>query len=217
MDCKATVKIGEFSRGGKNRVAVSALDHDFNGTAQSVTPVGLYLPRYNDFYMYLATSTVTSDCLVDVLESWWQAQAARFSQVRTLVINLDNGPENHSKRTQFMARMVEFAKITGLSVKLAYYPPYHSKYNPVERLWGALEQYWNGDLLDSLETVYRFARNMSWKGQHPTVEILTKTYKTGVTLTKEAMLLVEAQLQRLPGLSKWFVTIVPKVQDLMDT
>src|SRR5262249_46900421 len=89
------------------------------------------------------TSKVTSDCLVDCLGRWWDVVYDRFAHLTTLVINLDNGPENHSRRTQFMQRMVDFAHHTGLTVRLAYYPPYHSKYNPIERCWGILERsYW---------------------------------------------------------------------------
>ena len=47
-----------------------------------------------------------------------------------------------------MARLTAFADAFGLTIQLAYYPPYHSKYNPIERVWGVLEQHWNGDLLD---------------------------------------------------------------------
>ena len=43
-----------------------------------------------------------------------------------------------------------------------YYPPYHSKYNPIERCWGVLEVYWNGELLDSEEAVLGFAANMTY-------------------------------------------------------
>jgi len=40
------------------------------------------------------------------------------------------------------------------------------------------------------------------------VELVTTTYQTGVTLTKEAMNRVEAQIERLSHLEKWFVDIV---------
>ena len=138
---------------------------------------------------------------------WWEIARARFSQITTLVINLDNGPENHSRRTQFMQRLREFVERYQITVRLAYYPPYHSKYNPVERCWGILEQHWNGSLLDSVDTVIQYARTMTWKGKHPVVELVTSTYQTGVRLTKEAMKAVETHLQRLPGLEKWFVDI----------
>lgn len=208
MDAKATVKVGEYSRGGKNRVLVEAADHDFHPDAL-LTPVGILLPHEGELALYAVTSKVTSDCLVDILASWWQTHQDRFAQVRTLVLNLDNGPESHSRRTQFLFRLVEFVAQTGLTLQLAYYPPYHSKYNPIERCWGILENHWNGDLLDSVETVLKFARSMTWKGKHPTVELITKSYPIGVRLSQAAMAALERQVRRLPGLGKWFVEIRP--------
>jgi transposase len=64
-------------------------------------------------------------------------------------LDLDNGPENHSRRSQFIYRLVLWAQATQLTIELVYYPPYHSKYNPIERCWGVLEVYWNGELLRS--------------------------------------------------------------------
>ena len=92
---------------------------------------------------------------------------------------------------------------------MAYYPPYHSTYTPIERCWGILETHWNGALLDSIEAVLQFARTMTWKGTHPVVELVTTAYQIGVKLTAEAMDLVEAQIKRLPLLGKWFVDIGP--------
>src|SRR5713101_7722392 len=204
MDAKATVKIGPFARGGKSRVATAAADHDFAPDA-TLTPVGIFLPASDELFVYGVTAKVTSDCLVDRLGQWWETVRDRFAHMTTLVLNLDNGPENHSRRTQFMQRMVEFVQQYGVTVRLAYYPPYHSKYNPVERCWGILENHWNGTLLDSIDAVIQFARTMTWKGSHPVVELVTTTDETGVKLTKAAMQAVEAQLTRLPGLEKWFV------------
>jgi hypothetical protein len=206
LDAKATVKVGPFSRGGKSRVAVAAADHDFQPEA-SVTPVGLLLPATDELFLYGVTSAVTSDCLVDCLTHWWETVRERYAHITTLVIDLDNGPENHSRRTQFMHRLVEFARRYQLTVRLAYYPPYHSKYNPVERCWGILERHWNGSLLDSVEAVLRFAATMTWQGQRPVVELVTTAYRRGVRLTDEAMAAVEAQLTRLPGLERWSVDI----------
>lgn len=208
LDAKATVKLGPFSRRGKSRVAVAAADHDFQ-PAGTVTPVGLLLPDLDELFLYAVTSRVTSDCLVDRLAQWWATVRERFAHVTTLVLNLDNGPENHSHRTQFMHRLVQFAAAAGLTVRLAYYPPYHSKYNPVERCWGILEQHWNGTLLDALDTVLQFAATMTWKGAYPAVTLVTTTYARGVTLTKEAMAAVEARLTRHPTLGNWFVDILP--------
>lgn len=184
----------------------NAVDHDFQPAA-TVTPVGILLPTSDEVFFYGVTSKVTSDCLVDRLVDWWETVKERFSHITTLLINLDNGPENHSRRTQFMQRSLEFVQEYHISVRLAYYPPYHSKYNPVERCWGILEQHWNGALLDSVEAVIQYATSMTWKGKHPVVELITTTYQTGVNLTKQEMDALETQLQRLPSLEKWFVNI----------
>ncbi len=208
MDAKATVKVGPFARGGKSRVPTCAADHDFQPEAR-VTPVGIFLPATDELFLYGITSKVTSDCVVDRLVQWWEQVRPRFAQITTLVINLDNGPENHSRRTQFMQRLLEFVAQYGITVRLAYYPPYHSKYNPIERCWGILENHWNGALLDSIETVLQFATTMTWKGRHPSVELVTTAYQTGVKLSKEAMARVETQLTRADALGKWFIDIVP--------
>ena len=208
VDAKGTVLLALLSRGGFNRLEVKALDHDFRPD-DKVTPVGVFLPQYNELYLFLFTGPVTSDALVDCIRDVWLMIADRFPVVQTLVINQDNGPECHSRRTQFMYRITQLADECQLFIQLAYYPPYHSKYNPIERVWGVLENYWNGSLLDSLETVFHFAQNMTYNGVHPVVEIVEKTYHTGVKLTKKAMDALEKRFERLPGLEKWFVLIPP--------
>jgi len=208
IDAKATVKIGRFARGGKSRAHSSACDHDFKPDA-TLTPVGIFLPETDELFVYAVRSKVTSDCLLDRLVQWWEAVRHRFGHITTLVINLDNGPENHSRRTQFMQRLVEFVRQYGIRVRLAYYPPYHSKYNPIERCWGILENHWNGALLDTIDAVLNFTASMTWKSLHPVVALVTTTYHTGVKVSQAAMAEIEAQIVRLPGLEKWFVDITP--------
>jgi hypothetical protein len=209
LDAKAVVQIGEGSREGYNRVEVAAADHDFKPDA-TVTPFGFLLPQYGDLFLCLGTSKITSDFIVDRLEDLWQNHwHLRFPLVTTLVLNMDNGPENHSRRTQFINRLVGFVAANQVTVQLAYNPPYHSKYNPIEHCWGCLEQHWNGNLLDELDTVTRFAQSMTWQGKHPVVEVVTTIYKTGVRLTQVAMAELETQIKRLPSLEKWFVEISP--------
>ena len=141
--------------------------------------------------MYFSSSKITSDFIVDILEDFWQSQKSRFDQIKTLVINQDNGPENHSRRTQFMKRIVEFSQKYQVNIRLAYYPPYHSKYNPIERTWAVLENHWNGSILDEVETALKFAKTMTWKGKNPVVKLVTQTYETGVKLGKKAMAKIE--------------------------
>lgn len=208
VDAKGTILLALLSRGGYNRLEVKALDHDFRPD-KTVTPVGVFLPQYNELYLFLTTGPVTSDLIVDCIHDVWVRLEERFPQVQTLVVNQDNGPQCHSRRTQFMKRITELADQFQLTLQLAYYPPYHSKYNPIERVWGVLENYWHGSLLDTLETVFHFAQNMTYNGVYPVVDIVETTYQTGVKLTKKAMDELEKRFERLPGLEKWFVCIRP--------
>ncbi|TRU33540.1 MAG: hypothetical protein EWV50_11835 [Microcystis aeruginosa Ma_MB_F_20061100_S20] len=69
-------------------------------------------------------------------------KSSNLSRVRRIsLIDLDGGAATRSNRTQFIKRMVEFAQKTQWQIRLIYYPPYHSKYNPIERCWAVLENY----------------------------------------------------------------------------
>ena len=92
----------------------------------------------------------------------------QLTAYHTLELYLDNGPAVASNRTQFINRIMEFACLTGLKIHLLYYPPYHSKYNPIERVWAALENYWSGTLLTSATKVINTIQNMTaprWPGK----------------------------------------------------
>lgn len=207
IDAKAAIDIGPFSRGGYNRSGVQASDHDF--APETVLKLfGVFLPAHDESFLYFTESNITSDFIFDVLEDLWPEIDRRFSP-HTLVINSDNGPDNNSHRTQFIKRAVEFAFEKGITVRLAYYPPYHSKYNPIERVWGVLENHWNGELLDSVEKTMGLARTMKWNGKNPVVKMIKGIYEIGVKLTKKAMASYEDIINRLPGLEKWFVDIIP--------
>lgn len=207
-DAKSAVKIGGFSRGGKSRVKTEGADHDFRPD-EVLTPYGLLAPAEGDLHLAFTTSKATADFEADAIEAWWESVRCRYPAVRMLVVNLDNGPEHHSRRTQFMKRMTEFADRYGITVRLAYYPPYHSKYNPIERCWGILENHWNGSILDSREAALGFAGSMTWKGRHPTVSLTEAAYETGRRLTDKEMTALEERFHRDPHLPKWFVDIPP--------
>ena len=151
----------------------------------------------------------TSDFWVDALKLWWRQVKDGLPSVRRLVIYLDNGPNNSGSRTQFLKRMIEFADWSGLEIRLVYYPPYHSKYNPIERCWSSLEQKWGGTLLNCLKVILQEALRMTWYGAHPTVKRLHGEYPDGVRLSKKDMKQYEARLERSKTLPKYDITIRP--------
>lgn len=204
------MKIGEFSRGGvaRGKEPVSAADHDMHPEAV-LAPAGILEVDAHQLNLIFGTSRDTSDFVADCLELWWRDRRTAYPGVRRLQIDLDNGPEIASSRTQFMKRLVEFADRSGLTLELAYYPPYHSKYNRVERCWGILENHWNGTLLNSIETALGWAKSMTWRGVAPIVHLLDKAYETGVRLTKSAFRPIASRLHRSATLPKWSLIIDP--------
>ncbi len=144
--------------------------------------------------------------MIDSLEDLWPMIKARFNP-HTIAINADNGPENNSRRSQFMRRLIDFAIQHEVSISLIYYPPYHSKYNPIERVWGVLENHWKGQILDSVEKILGLARTMTYNDINPVVTFVKKTYKKGIKLTKKVMQQLEKIIDRVQGIEKWAVDI----------
>lgn len=211
MDCKATVKLGELSRGGLSRGDNKACDHDFISSG-SHTPCGIVDEDSGQVYINMGCSYKTSDFIIDTLIGWWKSIPLDEQQRSTgLQLKIDNGPESSGIRTQFLKRIVEFCDDIGKPIQLLYFPPYHSKYNPVERCWGILEQHWNGTLLKDVHVMTRWAQTMTWKGIHPIVEVSTTVYEKGISLTKSAMQNIEKRLERDPTLPKWDILIKPAV------
>jgi hypothetical protein len=183
-------------------------DHDPPAKSK-LTPLGI-LVLASAALTLIFGSRETSDFWVDGLKLWWHMVRAQYRRIRTLVIYLDNGPNNSGARTQFLKRLVEFADWSGLTVRLVYYPPYHSKYNPIEHCWGVLEKKWNGVLLRCLKIVLQCALRMVWKGNHPTVKRLCGAYPDGVRVTGRAKKELESRLERSPTLRKYDITIRPR-------
>jgi len=208
LDSKAKVKIGLLSRGGKNRQGAKALDHDFEPD-WILSLFGIFLPFYDQSYFYFNKSKDTADFMIDCLQRLWPTLKKIYNP-HTLVINLDNGPECNSHRTQFIKRIVDFAHDNYVNIKLAYYPPYHSKYNSVERVWGILENHWRGEILDTIEKTLGLASSMTYNMIYPEVELIGAEYCNGVKLEKETMMQYEKKIHRMCGLEKWFVDIVAR-------
>ena len=107
--------------------------------------------------------------------------------------------------------MTQFADTTGLCVRLVYYPPYHSKYNAIERYWAGLEQAWNGYLLDTVSAVLNRVGQHCWRGTRTLVDLIDTAYEKGVKLCSTEKTTLEQRLLRSVELRWWDVTIQPNV------
>lgn len=215
IDTKATIKIGEYSRNGRSRgvSAVKALDHDMC-FKEKLVPGGILEPVTGRSFIFFGTSYKTSDFIADGLFLWWEERKQVLCSLKQLVINVDNGPECSGRRTQFLLRLTEFADMTGLCIRIVYYPPYHSKYNSIERYWAGLEKSWNGYLLDTVDTVLKRAGNFFWKGMRTVTQLLDSLYEKGVKVCGDEKKDLEQRLERSPVLRWWDISIYPKTVNL---
>ena len=215
IDTKAKVKIGDSSRGGSSRSeqAVQAGDHDMGYDALLV-PFGILEQSRGDQaidqpFLVFGESRETSDFLADSIELWWNERKTEHLDVDCIQIELDNGPEISSSRTQFKRRMVEFSDRHQVTTHLVYFLPYHSKYNPIERVWAILERHWNGTLLETTEIALQWAKTFTWKGHLPIVRRIESIYEKGIKLTKSAFAIFKSRLDRSETVAKWSVRIKP--------
>lgn len=210
IDCKAKVRIGNLSRGGKSRgeKAKTAYDHD-TSFKESLVPFGILDVNGNHSNMFLGTSYETADFIADCLNIWYSENIEQYQHIKELIINLDNGPSIRSNCAIFMKRMIQFAETTQWDIRLSYYPPYHSKYNSIEHFWGVLENFWNGTILDSRETTINWLKNMKWNGLSPRVHLIENEYQKGIKVNKKERSKINASVIRSIELPKWDVSIIP--------
>lgn len=126
------------------------------------------------------------------------------------MIDLNGGSATRSNRTQFIKRMVKLAQKIGITIRLIYYPPYYSKYNPIERCWAVPENYWNGAILDSVEAALQWTGDMAWKGIAPVVSLMTGIYEKSIRVLPEVLNRYHPFWQRSETLPQWDITIVPR-------
>jgi hypothetical protein len=174
-----------------------------------LVPYGILEVKQKQFNVVYGNSSLTSDFVVDCLEHWWCHRKKIYPDIKVLQIDLDNAPEIESHRTQFIKRMVEFVDKYILTIELVYYPPYHSKYNPVEHCWGVLESHWSGALLTDWNTVGEWTKTMRWSAMPPNVYCLDRTYKRGVKLTKSEVKQYAERRVRAHSIGKWSAIIKP--------
>ena len=152
------------------------------GCEEKYTPCGIVDEDTGALQISFGSSYKTSDFIADTLEEWWNSLPLEEQKtVEEIQIKVDNGPESSGVRTQFLKRMVDFSDKIGRSIHLIYYPPYHSKYNPIERCWGVLEKHWNGAKLISASVMLAWAASMTWKGLHPIIKLNSTIYQKGIS------------------------------------
>ncbi len=183
---------------------MTTLDHDFPSLAQGVViPYGIYDVKRNHGSVCLGNSHDTSEFAIDSVLHWWQAQGCKdYPQATSILILCDGGGSNASRSYVFKAELERLAQESGLEVRVAHYPPYTSKYNPIEhRLFPHLTRVCQGVIFTSLELVKELMSKATTKtGLRVSVHILSKVYETGRKVTNDVKeqlrLIVDENLPR---------------------
>jgi len=186
MDTKKKEYIGNLYRAGQLYTqggAIEVFDHDWPSLAEGIAiPHGLYDLKLNIGYIHLGNSHDTSEFACEALEHWWREHGSKhYGQAQSILLLCDGGGSNSSRSYLFKADLQETANRLGIEIRIAHYPPYTSKYNPIEhRLFPHLSRACQGVIFESLEQVKDLmSKAKTQKGLKVFVDILDKSYQTG--------------------------------------
>ena len=208
IDDKNRKKIGNISDNGYSWFKREALDHDTNFNC-SVVPFGILDLKTNESFVYCNKGSSTANFKVDCIEEYLLNKKDKHS-INRLIIFLDNGPENSSRRTLWIKSLIDLAKKYNISIELVYYPPYHSKYNPIERYWARLQLSWSGLIINTIDKLIETINKVTWKGIKSKATLVTKEYKKGISIDKNDIKTLEKKhVYREEGIEKWSLVITP--------
>lgn len=214
MDSKKREHLGNFYRPGRllTRQTLRTFDHDFPSYADGVVlPHGLYDLRCNRGYVHLGTSHDTSEFACASLLAWWQRFGqTQYPQATSLLLLCDGGGSNSANTYLFKADLQQVVNQLGIEVRVAHYPPYCSKYNPIEhRLFPHLTRACQGVIFTSVALVKQLLEKARTRtGLRVIVDIVTTVYATGRKVAEEVKQAL--RLVRDDYLPKWNYRLLPQ-------
>lgn len=182
VDTKAKEHLGFLYRAGRvwTQQPQRAFDHDFPAWAEGVLiPHGIYDLRRNHGHINLGLSRDTSEFACDSFFRFWSRIGRHHSADATRMLWLcDAGGSNNYRHHIFKQDLQDLAGRIGLPIRVAHYPSYCSKFNPIDRrFFPHVARACRGVLFDSLATVQRLMRKTSTRtGLTATVDVIKKAY-----------------------------------------
>jgi hypothetical protein len=213
IDTKKKELLGNFYRDGKlfTKGTLGAFDHDFPSFADGVViPHGLYDLKLNRGYLHLGTSHDTSEFACACLEDWWlRFGRALYPRATSLLLLCDGGGSNSSRTHLFKADLQAMVNRIELPVRVAHYPPYTSKYNPIEhRLFPHVTRACQGVIFKSMALVKKLMEKTRTRtGLSVVVDILDRVYATKRKVAEEVKRAVNVVRDSL--LPLWNYRILP--------
>jgi len=185
IDTKKKELLGNFHRPGQTFTAqtVETFDHDFSSAGQGkLIPHGIYDLANQHAHINLNTSHDTGELCCDSVALWWEQHGrAAYPKTKRLLILCDGGGSNSATQYLFKEDLERLANRLGLELRVAHYPPYCSKHNPIEhRVFPHVTRACQGVIFHTLDIAQQFiARAKTITGLRVTVGLLEKVYATG--------------------------------------
>lgn len=213
MDTKAKEHLGTLYRKGRARSTApfQAFDHDYPSWASGVViPHGIYDRVANRGHINLGLSHDTTEFACDSFRWYWnRIGKQRYPEAKSILIVCDGGGSNSSRKYIFKHDLQQLSDMIGIEIRVAHYPPYCSKYNPIERrFFSQIARACSGILFDSIQTVVGLMRKASTAtGLTTTVNVIKREYETGRNATEEMKHNLRVIYDNL--LPTWNYTTVP--------
>ena len=214
VDTKKKELLGNFYREGvvDSMDPVLVNDHDFPSASDGkVIPHGIYDLRKNTASLHLNTSHDTTEFACESIELWWNKQGRfDYPNQNELLILCDGGGSNSALTYIFKEDLQALSNRLGLEIRIAHYPPYCSKYNPIEhRLFPHVTRACKGVSLESIETaVHYMSKTETTTGLSVTVRIIDKVFETGRKYAADFKKKMTIKFDEL--LPKWNYRAVPE-------
>lgn len=209
--------LGRLFRHGRVRsnTAFRAFDHDFPSWADGVViPHGIYDPVRNCGHVNIGLSRDTTQFACDSIQWYWNRIGQQcYPHASTMLLLFDGGGSNSASKYLFKHDLQQVSNHTGMTIRVAHYPSYCSKYNPIERRFFAhLSRVCTGMLFDTLETVVGLMRKATTAtGLRTTVNVIKRLYETGREATDEMKSHIRSTVHFADVLPKWNYTLTPQI------
>ena len=171
--------------------AIEVSDHDYPHLAdRKISPHGIYDMKQNKAFINIGISAETAEFICDSLKNWWKKHGKNdYPRANEIIIFCDAGGANSYRHNIFKSELQTLANTINMSIKIVHYPPYTSKWNPIEhRVFPHVTRALSGVPLNSIEEVKTKISSAKTKtGLTVVADIMKKTYKTGKEVTKDFM------------------------------
>ncbi len=199
VDTKKKEPIGNLFREGKiyTTQTLEVFDHDFPSLAEGVAiPHSIFDLVRNEAYVTIGTSRDTSEFACDSIRHWWYHYGKwHYPKATSILLLMDGGGSNSSRHYIFKQDIQDLADEIGVEIRIAHYPPYTSKWNPIEhRVFPHMTRSLQGVILTTHQLTKELIEKTTTKaGLKVVAWILNKVYKTGRTVAagfKDSMRIV---------------------------